>query len=75
VRIQLAERPVLAVPARAIRREDGRSVVYVQIGNRIEPRPVRTGWRDGSWVEIAQGLAAGDKVLVDPPQAPGEAVQ
>jgi multidrug efflux pump subunit AcrA (membrane-fusion protein) len=75
VRIQLAERPVLAVPARAIRREDGRSVVYVQIGTRIEPRPVRTGWRDGSWVEIAQGLAAGDRVLVDPPQAPGEVVQ
>jgi macrolide-specific efflux system membrane fusion protein len=74
VRIQLAERPVLAVPARAIRREEGRSVVYVQIGNRIEPRPVRPGWREGSWVEIAQGLAAGDKVLVDPPQTPGEVV-
>jgi macrolide-specific efflux system membrane fusion protein len=70
VRIQLEERSVLAVPARALRREDGRSVVYVQRGGNIEPRPVRPGWRDGSWIEIAEGLAAGDRVLVDPASAP-----
>ena len=75
VRIQLDERPVLAVPARAIRRENGRSVVYVQVGDRIEARPVRAGWRDGQWVEIAQGLVAGDQVLVDPPQVPEEVVR
>jgi macrolide-specific efflux system membrane fusion protein len=75
VRIQLDERPVLAVPARAIRRENGRSVVYVQVGDKIEARPVRAGWRDGPWVEIAQGLVAGDRVLVDPPQVPEEVVR
>jgi multidrug efflux pump subunit AcrA (membrane-fusion protein) len=75
VRIQLDERPVLAVPARAIRRENGRTVVYVQVGERIEARPVRAGWRDGPWVEIAQGLVAGDQVLVDPPQVPEEVVR
>jgi macrolide-specific efflux system membrane fusion protein len=75
VRIQLDERPVLAVPARAIRRVDGRSVVYIQVGNSIEARPVRAGLRDGSWVEIAQGLVAGDRVLVDPPEVPEEVVR
>ena len=75
VRIQLDERPVLAVPSRAIRRENGRSVVYVQVGERIDARPVRAGWRDGSWVEIAQGLVAGDRVLVDPSPVPEEVVR
>lgn len=65
VRIQLEERTVLAVPARAISREDGRSVVYVRSGDRTEPRAVRSGWRDGPWVEIVEGLAAGDRVLLD----------
>lgn len=65
VRIQLEERTVLAVPARAIRREAGQSVVYVQSGDRTAAREVRAGWRDGPWVEIAEGLVAGDRVLVD----------
>jgi len=65
VRIQLEERTVLAVPARAIRREAGRSVVYVQSGDRTSAREVRAGWRDGPWVEIAEGVVAGDRVLVD----------
>lgn len=72
VRIQLEERRVLAVPARAIRREDGRSVVYVQDGNRTAARAVRTGWRDGAWVEIVEGLAAGDRVLLSAGAAPRE---
>ena len=75
VSIQLDERPVLAVPARAIRREGGRSVVYVEVGNSVEIRPVRAGSRDGRWIEIAQGLAAGDLVLVDPPSVAEEVVQ
>jgi macrolide-specific efflux system membrane fusion protein len=65
VRIQLQERTVLAVPARAIGREQGRSVVYVQNGDYFEARAVRTGWRDGPWAEVVEGLAAGDRILAD----------
>ncbi len=66
VRILLAPRAVLAVPARAIRREAGRSVVYVWDGSRSTPRPVRVGWRDGPWVEIVDGLREGERILLDP---------
>jgi macrolide-specific efflux system membrane fusion protein len=69
VRIHLEARSALAVPGRAIRREDGRSVVWVLRDGRAEPRPVRLGWRDGSWAEIVDGLAEGDRVLLDPPPA------
>ena len=72
VRIQLEERTVLAVPVRALGREDGRSVVYVQYGDRAEARAVRSGWRDGPWVEIVEGLAAGDRVLADGGTPAGE---
>jgi macrolide-specific efflux system membrane fusion protein len=67
VRIQLESRTVLAVPARAIRRDQGESVVYVRLGRTTERRPVRLGWRDGPWVEVISGLKAGERVYLDPP--------
>jgi len=76
VRIALEPREVLAVPARALRREGGRSVLYVVTGRRAEPRPVRVGWRDGPWLEIVEGVREGERVLLDPPAsgaAPGAA--
>jgi RND family efflux transporter MFP subunit len=65
VRIQLEAREVLAVPVRAVRRVEGQSVVYVGDVARPEARPVRVGWRDGAWVEITEGLEAGERVLLD----------
>ena len=67
VRIQLESRSVLAVPTRAIRRDQGESVVYLRVGRETERRPVRLGWRDGPWVEVISGLKAGDRVHLDPP--------
>ena len=67
VSIRLEERSVLAVPARAIRREGGRSVVYVTGGRSPEAREVRVGWRDGAWIEVVRGLTEGDRILMDPP--------
>ena len=64
VRIQLAERVVLALPARALQREAGRNVVMVLANGQAEPREVRVGWRDGPWVEVVDGLNTGDRVLV-----------
>ncbi len=67
VRLKVEERTVLAVPTRAIRREGSVSVVYTILDGRATARPIRTGWRDGPWVEVVQGLSAGDRVLLDPP--------
>lgn len=67
VRIQLAQRTVLALPTRAIGRSSGQSVVYVPSRGRVETRPVRVGWRDGPWAEILDGVREGERVLLDPP--------
>ena len=71
VQIKLETRSVLAVPARAIRREDGADVVYVLSGDEAVSRPVRVGWREGPWAEIVDGLAEGERILVDAPAAGG----
>jgi multidrug efflux pump subunit AcrA (membrane-fusion protein) len=67
VRFALAEREVLAVPTRAIRRDGGRNVVFVRGDDGDVARPVRVGWRDGAWIEIVDGLRAGERVVLDPP--------
>jgi multidrug efflux pump subunit AcrA (membrane-fusion protein) len=65
VRIELESRHVLAVPTRAIRQEGGRSVVHVMNDGGSETRPIRIGWRDGSWAEVVEGLTDGERVLID----------
>jgi macrolide-specific efflux system membrane fusion protein len=67
IRFALAEREVLAVPTRAIRRDGGRNVVFVRGDDGDIARPVRVGWRDGAWIEIVDGLRAGERVLLNPP--------
>jgi macrolide-specific efflux system membrane fusion protein len=70
VTIQLAAREnVLAVPAKAVKRDRGKTVAYVlKAGGEPERREIKVGWKDGSWLEVAQGLAEGETVLVDQPK-------
>lgn len=65
VRIALATREnALAVPIRAVRRQDGRIFVLVTRGGAIERRWVTTGIRDATHWEIVDGLREGDELLV-----------
>jgi multidrug efflux pump subunit AcrA (membrane-fusion protein) len=58
---------VLSVPAKAVQRESGRTVVYVLADGRLEPREIKAGWRDGQWIEVASGLEEGETVLLGAP--------
>lgn len=61
-----AARNVVAAPAAAIVDEDGIPAVYVHAaGETFVKRLVRVGARDGGWVEIREGLAVGERVVVD----------
>lgn len=57
---------VLTIPASALSSDSGSYYVYVEgeNGERIYT-PVRTGMRDGTYVEILSGLSEGDRVLAD----------
>jgi len=60
---------VLALPARAIRRERGKNVVYVpDKDGQPRQREIKVGWKDGQWVEIVSGLSEQEPVLLDLPK-------
>jgi HlyD family secretion protein len=67
----------LAVPVRALRGEAaaGSAVVYIERGGRVEARSVRLGLRTLDAAEVLDGLAAGDKVLLDDALVPGKRVR
>jgi Cu(I)/Ag(I) efflux system membrane fusion protein len=57
--------PRLAVPTSAVIDSGHRQVVLVERGEgRFEPRPVKLGLRGDGFVEIREGLKAGEKVVV-----------
>lgn len=54
----------LAVPASALVDDNGQPVVFVQTeGEAFERRVVTPGTRDGDWVAVRSGLAAGERVV------------
>ncbi|MGY0575602.1 efflux RND transporter periplasmic adaptor subunit [Bradyrhizobium sp. RDM12] len=56
---------VLSVPESAVMDTGSRQAVFVDKGQgRLEPREVKLGNRGGGFVEIRQGLAEGDAVVV-----------
>ncbi|WP_052773012.1 efflux RND transporter periplasmic adaptor subunit [Luteimonas sp. FCS-9] len=55
----------LVVPLAALQRMDDENVVFVREGERYETRVVALGRRDAHQVEILDGLAAGDAVVVE----------
>lgn len=65
-------RDKLIVPAGAVRDDNGRQVVLVPSAHAARPgtREVQTGLTDGKNIEIREGLAEGDRVLVPRVQSP-----
>lgn len=55
---------VLVVPRQAVTERGGRRVVFVLNGQRVEQREVGLGLGDDDFVEVRQGLASGDRVVV-----------
>lgn len=55
---------VLVVPSRAVRRQDGKTVVLVPSPKGPVPRPVTLGREFGDVVQVKAGLSEGDRVLV-----------
>lgn len=53
----------VAVPKSAIQNMGGETVVFVDTDEGFEPRPVRTGRRHGSRVEITGGLRPGERYV------------
>lgn len=60
-----ASRSAVVAPESAVRFDaDGASVMVLSDGNRVKRTPVRTGLRQGGWVELLSGPAVGARVLL-----------
>ncbi|NLV44614.1 MAG: efflux RND transporter periplasmic adaptor subunit [Candidatus Hydrogenedentes bacterium] len=54
----------LKIPRSAVLDENGVSTVYVMLdGECFQKRPVRTGMSDGAWIEVLDGMKAGERVV------------
>ncbi len=63
------DRVRLVVPRDAVRREEGKENVYVVTNGHVERRAVRLGAVSGNDVEVVSGLSAGERVIVEGPDA------
>ena len=63
-----AGQPALAVPLRSVVSFGGVEKVWTVKDNQCSPRPLRTGRRNAEFVEVLDGLQAGDVVLSDGPR-------
>jgi len=62
-----AKSGVLAVPAKAVKRERGKNFVYLAGDGPPQPREVKIGWKDGPWIEVVSGLSEGEIILQTAP--------
>ena len=52
------------IPKRAVIERDGETFVFVNDGETAHRRPVELGYEDGDAVEVRNGVAVGDNVVV-----------
>lgn len=55
----------LRLPLSALQRFRDWQVAFVRVGEDYEIRPLALGRSDGDWVEVLEGLQAGDEVVVE----------
>jgi RND family efflux transporter MFP subunit len=60
-----SSRPRIVIPREAVRVEDGREIVFVLHGERVERRAIETVPGRGDEVEVTAGLATGEKIVVE----------
>jgi membrane fusion protein, heavy metal efflux system len=54
----------VAIPVSAVVDEEARPIVFVQMsGETFQKRSLRLGIRDGDWVQVLDGVAAGERVV------------
>ncbi|MGM0482203.1 MAG: efflux RND transporter periplasmic adaptor subunit [Pseudomonadota bacterium] len=59
-----AKHNATAIPVSAVIRQEGKDVVFIHSGGEtFERREVTLGIRDGNWVEVTNGIKAGERVV------------
>ena len=61
-----SRKPHATIPVNAVQNVGGVAVAFVRAaGNRFEKRVLRLGQRSADWVEVIDGVSAGDTVVTE----------
>ena len=55
----------LTIPSFSVVQRPGGSVVYVVVDDHATERRVILGWQESGWVEVLEGVSAGERVIVE----------
>ncbi len=61
-----SQKSIVLIPASTLRSREGRSIVFLVNGGRIEQRAIQTGPRQGDDVSVTAGLTGGETLVLDP---------
>jgi len=64
--IQLSSNTMIAAPRSSIVEEGEEKFLYFVKGGKLKKQSVKTGMSDGEWIEITEGVEAGQKVVENP---------
>jgi RND family efflux transporter MFP subunit len=70
-----APKPVIRVPAAAVKTDAGASVVWVVRDGKLTRRVVQTGPVSGGFLEVRSGLSGGEQILVGGVDTPSEGMK
>ena len=59
--------PRVLVPKAAVRKADGKSIVFVVKDDKVERRAISVGLEQGDQIEVMSGVSAGERVVIDGP--------
>ena len=71
----VAPKPVLRIPAAAVKTDAGTSVVWVVRDGKLVRRPVQTGPVSAGFLEVRSGLNGGEQILVGGVEAPTDGMK
>ncbi|WP_147535292.1 efflux RND transporter periplasmic adaptor subunit [Bacillus marasmi] len=66
IEVQLDTKKILAVPRKSIVEKQDSTYIFIVDGKKLRKQAVTTGMGDGDWLEILEGVKAGDKIVNNP---------
>jgi macrolide-specific efflux system membrane fusion protein len=62
--VVISKQNILIVPNSALKERNGKKIIMIQQGERVEPKTIETGVTDGKKIEVLSGLNEGDKIII-----------
>ncbi|MDG4658561.1 efflux RND transporter periplasmic adaptor subunit [Ectobacillus antri] len=75
LQVELEAKTMLAVPRTSVKEDAEEPYVFLVEGNKLKKQTVTTGMSDGEWIEILEGVTAGQSVVKNPAKNVNEGME